>query len=166
MGRRSKTGFSSYKKSGFECDVVSRSQRIPSVPVNPKFWTQVPRTRGKRPKLGQKWIGVLKLVSNHTKTVDLNGMFYQEAKEHILSQWIPNFEPRFPIPGGERPKMGQKWVGVLRLVSHHTKRVDLNGMLNQGAKEHILSQWTQNLGHEFPVPGVIGPNWVKNGSSN
>ena len=110
--------------------------------------------------------GVLKLVSNHTKTVDLNGMFYQEAKEHILSQWIPNFEPRFPIPGGERPKMGQKWVGVLRLVSHHTKRVDLNGMLNQGAKEHILSQWTQNLGHEFPVPGVIGPNWVKNGSSN
>ena len=80
------------------------------------------------------------MVSLHTKRVDLNGMFYQEAKEHILSQLIPNFEPRFSIPWGERPKMGQNWVGVLRLVSHHTKRVDLNGMFYQGAKEQILSQ--------------------------
>ena len=79
------------------------------------------------------------MVSLHTKRVDLNGMFYQEAKEHIRRHKTPNFEPRFPVPGGKRPKFRQKWIGVLKLVSHHTKRVDLNGIFYQGAKEHILS---------------------------
>ena len=54
MGRCTKTGFSSYKESGFEWNVKSRSQRTHSKPVNPKFGTRVPRTRGDRPKLGKK----------------------------------------------------------------------------------------------------------------
>ena len=41
---------------------------------------------------------------------------------------------------GEKAQIGSKWVGVLRLVSHHTNRVDLNGMFYLGAKENILSQ--------------------------
>ena len=52
---------------------------------NPEFGTQVPRTRGYKAQIGTKWVGVLKLVSLHTKSVDLNGMCYQGAKEHILS---------------------------------------------------------------------------------
>ena len=91
---------------------------------------------GKRPEMG----GCIKLVSHHKKRVDLNVIFYRVAKEHFLSKWTSDFGPRIPVPGGKRPKLGQKWVGVLRLVSHHTNRVGMNGMLYQGAKDNILSQ--------------------------
>ena len=52
--------------------------------------------------------------------------------------------------------MCQKWVDELKLVFHHTMRVDLNAMFYQGVKTHS-EPVNPKFGPKFPVQGGEKP---------